>query len=61
MTDYICNDCEEGEEFTGNCKLSLPSIAGKPKYCPIFDGHEFCLWKEQHCDAWVLAQSLARP
>ena len=48
MTDYICNDCEEGEEFIGTCKLSLPRIAGTPKYCPVFDGCEKCSWKVVH-------------
>ena len=46
MTDYICNDCDEDEQFTGTCKLSLPRIAGKPEYCPIFDGCENCHWKK---------------
>lgn len=45
MTDYICDDCDDGDGFTGNCKLSLPNIAGKPRYCPILDGREECKWK----------------
>ena len=43
---YKCNDCEEGEQFVGTCKLSLPRIAAKPRYCPIFDGSEDCNWVE---------------
>ncbi len=46
MTEYLCNDCEEGEPFIGVCRLSLPPIAAKPRYCPIFDEKIECEWKE---------------
>jgi hypothetical protein len=46
MVKYYCNDCEEGEQFMGSCTLFLPRIAGKPKFCPVFDNHEKCSWKE---------------
>ena len=46
MKDYYCNDCEEGEQYTGNCYLSLPNIAGKPKTCPVGDEKEDCNWRE---------------
>lgn len=45
MTDYICNDCDDGDEFIGDCELSLPIIAGKPRYCPILDGQKECTWE----------------
>ena len=35
MTKYICNDCNDGGEFQGVCRISLPFDTGKPKYCPI--------------------------
>ena len=44
MTDYVCNDCDDGAEYVGTCRLSLPTIAGKPKYCPVCDGIEECHW-----------------
>lgn len=43
---YICNDCSDGNDFAANCRLDLPTIAGKPKYCPIFDNNERCNWEE---------------
>jgi len=47
MIEYECNDCEEAPPFVGTCKLSLPSIAAKPRCCPIFDGCEECNWIEK--------------
>ena len=44
MTEYICSDCDDGNEFGGACRLSIPTIAGKPKYCPLCDGIEECHW-----------------
>ena len=46
MKDYYCNDCEEGDQYSGNCYLSLPEIAAKPKHCPVFDEKEECNWVE---------------
>ena len=46
MPEYVCNDCCDGDEFVGTCRLSLPDIAGKPKYCPVCDGVEECEWVE---------------
>ena len=46
MMEYYCNDCEEGDEFQGMCYLNLPRIAGKPIFCPVFEGKEKCNWKQ---------------
>ena len=35
MTEYICSDCNDGNEFIGICKIFLPSVCEKPEYCPI--------------------------
>ena len=43
---YVCNDCSDGNDFVANCRLDLPTIAGKPKYCPVFDNKERCNWEE---------------
>jgi len=42
---YKCNDCDDEPPFTGTCELTLPTIAAKPKYCPIFDNAP-CNWQE---------------
>jgi len=47
---YYCNDCkddEAGPPYVGACELSLPLIAAKPKYCPIFDECIVCDWIEK--------------
>ena len=50
MTDYVCNDCDDGNEFVSTCRLSLPTFGGKPKYCPVCDEIEACHWvKVQQC------------